>query len=599
MSYEELNLEGMLGNIKSLAEIADLDEAIQTHALAIKAKAVFDIDTDKIETILRNACAGHSPDSRTLRLLTNILHGDPYPGDCYFHLAEEDSTPQNKLKSRRISYAVNAVLGMKKPDGEMFVRHKLRIDHAWWRLAESGGWVRLEKGEEDIRSYISDAFSESPDMEVRTDKRSYRCAFGDEATDSLVAEAYKHIEEYGRPPALREGRMAYADRWKPFDLLTGAILEPSIPLKDVVVWLDEDGSISTTEHISQHFYHAAREYRWADDDEIDTPLFDGYLDDIAEDNEDARHQLMVALGQIAAGENPHQKAIMLIGPKRTGKSVFTGLAENLAGGPQASVELHLKELSDKFVAPHMAGSTLIQFDEVGARPTGGTALTQWTDGLLYLKKLIGGDKLEGRRMYSTEKEKFSMAGANVLMTSNDPPRFAGDLEGDAGAWEDRIYPIPFTNTKEVGSRNAKLLRDMIETELPAIARKVIEYWANSEERLTGIYQLGRRSQRLLIQIAGSDFKSVLDALVAKRGRMINTDGINALAAIATGDTNKVKTGVYRKLRAAILSRFPDADPEATMREDGKRKRGIGGVDIGDPEMAEAVKDWLDSGALAR
>lgn len=593
MEYDEDWAANLLANMAGLAEVAGEEEAVRTQSLALAAQAESEPDILRVEHILREAFRGRTPTSRLLRQVRSLLLGDPYVGPEYFHFGEHDGTAPQRLRAKRVSYAVNAALGMSSPPaGGVFERRLVRIDDAWWRLGESGSWARHPKGKEDVHTYITDAYKESPKFLVAGSQKDYKALPGDEGTDSMISEAYSRIAEYARPPALREGRMDYADRWKPFDLLTGE--KPpdlSVPLKDVVLEIDAAGDIAVREHDTRRFFQLVRDYSWADGD-TDAPLFAGYMADLARGNEYGRHQAMIALGQIACGENPWQKVVMLIGSRRTGKSVFSGLCEALAGGPHACVELTLKGLSNKFVAPQMAGCALVQFDEVGARPTGGQARDAYTDGLLYLKKLVGGDKLEGRNMYTTQNEKFSMAGVNVLMTSNDPPRFAGDLEGDAGAWEDRIYPIPFVTETPPGSRNPNLLAQMLAAELPAIAAQAIEYWATSQERLTGVYELDARAQGLLVQIAVSDFRFGLDALSEEQGSVVSTPTLRALAALALGfdDLGQVTQQLYRKFRGAVLTRFPDATPDAWTRIAGRSVRGIGNIAVTDARAREMIDE---------
>lgn len=593
----------------STRKLAQIRSEIDAQAKNISLENAISLAADELEEqgidrptairLLTDDYSGRLPHKRTARIIDSLLRGDIWTGEeCYHHLGATNTAAQ-RLASKRIAYAVNTVLWQQATDGTL-ERRIVRVDGTWWRRSESGCWVRLDKGAEDVRSYIADAYRDSPPFtEKLANGKSITSEYGTLPPQSMLNETLNAVEEHARPPALREGRVANADRWRPFAMTSGQKIKDAVPFSDKCAWID-GGEVIASPHDPDSFFQVGRDYKWAAEDDTHTPIFDGFLADCANHDPDLTHLLLIMLGSVIAGDNRHERVWMLIGPKRTGKTRMVMLVEELAG-IGATTEANIMELGDKFDAPGLMPHSLILFDEVGERPSGGADLTKWKRGLSFLKKLVGSDRLEGRNMWTVSKEVFRVH-ANVLMTSNDPPRMAGDLVGDAGAWEDRIIPIPFVNKRAEGERITDIADQIIDQELPAVARKCLEYWAASTERAKGVFDLPAASLRLKAQIAGSDYAAALDALTPDKDSILWSQEVQALAAIALGvDYGDVRQSDHRALRKAILTEFDGiADPEKWDKNPytNRKAKGIGGLMIWEEHVLEAVAEMLADNAKA-
>lgn len=600
----------LLAAAKALVATAeDSSEGRQATARALlKELSKADIDTDliaeeRLAAFIGEAVSGRLEEFRFNLAVSALLNPETLEDVGWLVLPYDTETmPTRKMLLKRVSAAVNIAMGKATPDADSDQPSRFLLcmpagekRTLWWQLTDSGCWERLGYGSRQIAGIVSDSFALSPPQQVKMKEGSLSSEFGDVATRAYTTEALHHLNELAFTPAMRHGRVAEEDMWLPQHIIDGTIRDAHrIPFSDVAVRVESDGSTTAEAHNPLHFYPVSKGYRWAGDEEIDTPLFDSCLEIMdADGNEGASHLVMLFLGQLVAGENPHRKIFMPIGQKRTMKSTLGNLATALAG-VKASAEFAVVDFGDKFVARQVFGLQLIKFLEIDDRPVG-SERNKYNRGLYKIKgELVGGDMMEGRDMYSQENFTFKMGPVNVFMTSNDAPRFATDKEGDAGAWRDRLIPIALVNTLPPSDRRDTHADDIIATELPAVARKCLEYWLASEERETGIYNLPFRSLKLLQEIAGSDFSEALDALAEDEDSVLYVKEMKALVAVCLGEdnTSEVSQRDYRRFRAAVIARFPDAETDFIGHYQGKRAKGIRGIYIWHEGIAGMVNEML-------
>lgn len=145
-------------------------------------------------------------------------------------------------------------------------------------------------------------------------------------------------------------------------------------------------------------------------------------------------------GQCLLGRNATQTILILDGVGGAGKGAAVNIIKGVVG-PQIAYELRTNLLDRQFEIGRMSNKTLLIGSDVKA-----DFLSH--DAASFLKKLTGGDLLEGERKRSNDENPLD-GDFNVMITSNS--RLRVRLEGDDSAWERRLIILrletPYTEKR--------------------------------------------------------------------------------------------------------------------------------------------------------
>ncbi len=160
--------------------------------------------------------------------------------------------------------------------------------------------------------------------------------------------------------------------------------------------------------------------------ETDWTLIDDWLDEVTQLNQEHKQLLLCFGAALLRGRSDLQKFLYIKGHGGNGKSVFTNLLTALIG-EENSVSLDFPQLEDKHDIAQLFGKRLLIMPDQDKVPK----------RLSNFKKLTGGDRVNGRRLYENGFQ-FVFSGLTVI-TSN-PPIFHSNL----GTWLlRRLLMAPF------------------------------------------------------------------------------------------------------------------------------------------------------------
>lgn len=179
--------------------------------------------------------------------------------------------------------------------------------------------------------------------------------------------------------------------------------------------------------------------------DVQCPKINQFLNDVVSP-EDAQ-TLIEFVGYCLIPDTRMQKALMIYGSGKNGKSVFLELVNYLIGGNNISgVTLH-KISSDKFASARLYGKLLNISPDISAK--------KLPDNSMF-KMLVGGDKIPGEEKY---KESFEFENtARLMFSANGLPEPAGDSD-DNYAYYRRWLLIPFTNNF-TGKEDKKIIQKL-------------------------------------------------------------------------------------------------------------------------------------------
>ncbi len=198
--------------------------------------------------------------------------------------------------------------------------------------------------------------------------------------------------------------------------------------------------------------------KWTQED-IQTPVFDRFMNDLTSGNEAVKDLLLQYIGAILSNVRSRRfkKALFLYGKGNTGKSQLRNLVEMILGGKNCT-SISLKQLETQFGAfglygKRLAGSADLKDGEV---PDLGT-----------FKEVTGGDVIHTDVKFHTGID-FRFNGF-LWFCMNSLPSFGGDQ----GEWVyDRIMPVECSNVIPKEKQDKYILDKMYE-ERDGIFRKAI------------------------------------------------------------------------------------------------------------------------------
>ena len=192
---------------------------------------------------------------------------------------------------------------------------------------------------------------------------------------------------------------------------------------------------------------------------VDTPVFDAYMDTLTDHDEDVAGLLLEVLGVVLSGVKAWRmkKALFMVGPGDSGKSVLKSLAERLIGRGNF-IGIDLREIEARFgtgaiYGTRLAGSSDMSFLTVNELKT--------------FKKITGGDSLfaefKGRQAFE-----FTYSGF-LWFCMNRLPKFGGD----DGKWVyDRIMVVHCPNSIPEAEQDRQLI-DKLYAEREGIVYKAV------------------------------------------------------------------------------------------------------------------------------
>lgn len=169
-------------------------------------------------------------------------------------------------------------------------------------------------------------------------------------------------------------------------------------------------------------------------DNVDAPLWDKFLNQIFNSDEELIHYVQKAIGYSFTGSVDEQCLFILNGRGRNGKSVFSNVVSDIAGN--YAKQMNVQTIVAKKNQSGSANSDIARLE--GARIVTSSELNEgdrFDESLV--KQLTGGDKILARFLYGSEfeyKPKFK-----IWMATNHLPIIRGT---DDGIWR-RIKIIPF------------------------------------------------------------------------------------------------------------------------------------------------------------
>lgn len=198
-------------------------------------------------------------------------------------------------------------------------------------------------------------------------------------------------------------------------------------------------------------------------DNVDAPLWNDFLNQIFDNDEELIHYVKKAVGYSFTGSTEEQCMFLLLGNGRNGKSVFINTIRNIAGSyaKQMSVDSIIAKNSGSNANSDIArleNTRLVTSSEINE----GSRLDE-----SLVKQLTGGDKILARYLYGSEFEynpKFK-----IWMATNHLPIIRGT---DDGIWR-RLKIIPF-NVQIPKSKVDKQLEHKLQAEWTGILNWIVQ-----------------------------------------------------------------------------------------------------------------------------
>ena len=199
--------------------------------------------------------------------------------------------------------------------------------------------------------------------------------------------------------------------------------------------------------------------------EMDTPVWDQFLMDIFNNDQDLIDYIYRALGYSLTGANREQCLFICYGSGSNGKSVFMTAVQNILGS--YAIETHPETImmngrnnpgQASESTARLAGARFVSVNEIEQGQRFDEAK---------IKSLTGGDRIIARNLYKSSFE-FVMKG-KIWMRTNYKPEFRGVDEGITR----RMTEIPFTVTIPAEKRDLEL-PEKLRREYPGILAKMVK-----------------------------------------------------------------------------------------------------------------------------
>ncbi len=188
-----------------------------------------------------------------------------------------------------------------------------------------------------------------------------------------------------------------------------------------------------------------------------------FLEEVWPSDLDARRTLQEWAGYLLTGDTSHQKILMIIGDKRSGKGTVAKVLEALIG-PENMVNPKLASFSTTFGAASLIGKPAAIVTD--ARLSGKSDVSQIVEQLLTIS---GADPQTIARKFQSDWHGYLTT--RFMIISNELPR----LTDTSGAMASRMIVLPMTESF-LGREDPRLFKDRLLPEMPAILNWAIEGW---------------------------------------------------------------------------------------------------------------------------
>ncbi len=200
----------------------------------------------------------------------------------------------------------------------------------------------------------------------------------------------------------------------------------------------------------------------APNDEAPLPVFDAWIEHASEGKKQKRLAIEAGLYMVLTNRYDWQLFLEVTGEGGSGKSIFTKLAELLAGGQ--NIASTMRALDDPKERYSLIGRTLITLPDQPKYVGDGAGI----------KSITGGDSVMIRPLYSNPYS--AVINAVVIATNNTPMIFT---ERNGGIARRRVI-LAFDNVVEKSKRDPFLM-DKLTQEIPAIVSHLFTIFTKPKE----------------------------------------------------------------------------------------------------------------------
>jgi putative DNA primase/helicase len=244
-------------------------------------------------------------------------------------------------------------------------------------------------------------------------------------------------------------------------------LDGAEPARDWVVFRNGVVNVTTCEvrPLTHRLWaHSGLEFDW--DNDAECPVWDRFLEDLFPGDPESQEFLEEFIGYCMTGDTKFEKAAMLIGPRRSGKSTIVYLVGRLVGDG-AYVGLSFNDwLSSAKATQVLIGKRVVAFPDVRLKPGKMYGKNYDPGGIDHrsselLLKITGRDKVSIGQMYAEAWN--GVLQAKVIITSNEVPNF----NDTSGVLPTRFIKLQFR--RSFAGHEDVNLRSKLTAELPGIA----------------------------------------------------------------------------------------------------------------------------------
>lgn len=305
------------------------------------------------------------------------------------------------------------------------------------------------------------------------------------STTALKSRLYLRLEHAVFYSTNKEGALT-PKPWNPAmkkisNLVEAVAATTHLPEKvESGMWLNdrgEDGLIScanvlvhpitrkTQPHSPAYFTTTSVPYAY--DADARCPVWLNFLDEVFENDQEARDTIQEWAGYVISGRTDLQKGIQLIGATRAGKGTIARILEKLIGKENA-VGSTLKSLGTNFGLQPLIDKSLCVIGDAHLDPRGGSEI------VARLLMITGGDTMTIDR--KNRAQWSGKMGARVMILANKAPSFQDASGAIVGRWITVNFGVSFLG------REDPTLEGRLEKELPGIFNWALDGLKRLNER---------------------------------------------------------------------------------------------------------------------
>lgn len=321
------------------------------------------------------------------------------------------------------------------------------------------------------------------------------------------------------------------------------------------------------------------------------PLWEEKLAEWFPDQDDAVSLLQEWFGLVLVSDTSYQKALMLIGPKRSGKGTIARMLTSLVGKSNVASP-SISELNTRFGLEPLVGKQLAVFAD--GRIGHDTDLSALSENLL---RIIGEDDVNVDRKGIAALTSVRLA-TRILIMANELPRFSDDT----GVIASRFMPIVMRQT--FSGKEDRSLEKKLDAEKSGILNWAIDGWRRLNAR--GYFELPRDSKDAIIDL--EQMASPLKSWIADRCLLdpsLSTSTVELFADFKAWCSDQGRRPIAMNIFGQKLKAAASVEVERPRLNDGSRPncyRGIGlsgGMQANEKHLEEALAEWLENRCQGR